>query len=419
MTVRSLSAADSGIATMQTELDTIGNNVANSSTDGYKETDVEFEDVLNEQLSPSGAATTTLASTDPTSIGAGSQVAGMQTNFSAGAATQTGVPTDAAIQGNGFFVVKQGNQTYFTRDGAFQQDVNGTLETASGATVQGWATGQPTTGPTTALTIPPGLEQAPQETANVTLGGNITSGGTTFTTTGTVYDAQGNALPLVLTYTPAGTDKWTVQASINGTNLFASGITETFNSSGQLQSYSVDGGATTTVTGTSTISSTQAMPASGQWAETSIKFVLPAPNSTTAQTQYATTQTAGITNQDGYAQGTLASWSIGSTGVITGTFSNGQSEALGTIALATFSNPGGLTNLGNLEFQTTAASGNAAIGTPGSGSAGTLLGGALEQSNVDLASQLTDLVEAQTNYEADTKVISTTQTVLQALVSNA
>jgi flagellar hook protein FlgE len=105
--------------------------------------------------------------------------------------------------------------------------------------------------------------------------------------------------------------------------------------------------------------------------------------------------------------------------VITGTFSNGQSEALGTIALATFSNPGGLTNLGNLEFQTTAASGNAAIGTPGSGSAGTLLGGALEQSNVDLASQLTDLVEAQTNYEADTKVISTTQTVLQALVSNA
>ena len=115
----------------------------------------------------------------------------------------------------------------------------------------------------------------------------------------------------------------------------------------------------------------------------------------------------------------MSSWSIGASGVITGTFTNGQSQTLGTIALATFSNPGGLTNLGNLEFQSTAASGQAEVTTPGEGRAATLLGGALEQSNVDLASQLTNLVDTQTNYEADTKVISTTQTVLQALVSNA
>ena len=405
---------------MQTELDTIGNNVANSSTDGYKETDVEFQDILNEQLTPAGAASLGLTSTNPTSIGAGAQVAGMQTDFTAGAPTQTGVPTDAAIEGNGFFIVQQGNNTYYTRNGAFVQDVNGTLETSNGATVQGWAAGEPITGPTGNITIPPNLEQAPKETTNVTLGGNIPSGGAAFTTTSTLYDAQGNPVPLTLSFTPTSTaNQWNVQASVNGSNLFKTGITETFTANGQLQSYSVDGGAVTPATAASTIATTQALPTGFQWNETSLNFVLPAPGGSGSQTQYTTEQSSAVANQDGYTQGTLQSWSIGASGVITGTFTNGQSETLGTIALATFSNPGGLTNLGNLEFQSTAASGQAEVTTPGEGRAATLLGGALEQSNVDLASQLTDLVDTQTNYEADTKVISTTQTVLQALVSNA
>ncbi len=420
MTIRSLAAADSGISTMQTAIDTIGNNVANASTNGYKSTTAQFEDVLTEQLTPASSASSTLASTNPSTIGAGAQLAGMETNFAEGAIVQTGVPTDSAIQGNGFYIVKQGGNTYYTRNGSFQLDVNGVLSTLNGGIVQGWSGTTPTTGPTGPITIPSNLTIAPQETANVDMGGNIPSGGTAFTTTATLYDAQGNQVPLTLTYTPTGTaNQWTMQATVNGQKLFASGITLNFNASGQLTSYAVDGGATTTVTGQSSIATTQPMPTGFQWNETKLNFVFPAPSTSQAVTQYTTSQTVGVTNQDGYTQGALQSWSIGQNGIITGTFTNGQSQQLGTISLANFTNPGGLENMGNLDYQSTAASGQPQVGVPGTNGSGTLLGGALEQSNVDLASQLTNLVEAQTNYEADTKVISTTQTVLQALVTNA
>ena len=420
MPVISLTAADSGISTMQTEIDTIGNNVANTDSDGYQEQDVQFSDILTQQLVPGSGSSAGLASTDPSSIGAGAQVAAMQTNFSQGAIVQTGVPTDVAIQGSGFFVVDQGGNTYYTRDGDFQLDVNGTLSTANGAVVQGWAGTTATTGPTGAITIPSSMTIAPQETANVTMGGNIPSGGAGFTTTATMYDAQGNQVPLTLTYTPTGTaNQWTMQASVKGSNLFSSGVTLTFDSTGQLQSYSVDGGAAKTVTGQSSITTTQALPTGFNWSEKTINFVFPASDSNDAVTQYTTDQTVGVTTQDGYTQGSLQSWSIGQSGVITGTFTDGQSQQLGTSALANFSNPGGLENMGNLEYQTTAASGQPQVGTPGSAGRGTLLGGALEQSNVDLGNQLTSLIEAQTDYEADTKVISSTETALQALVTNA
>lgn len=420
MPVISLAAADSGISTMQTEIDTIGNNVANADSDGYQQSDVQFSDILTQQLAPGSGSSAGLASTDPASIGAGAQVAAMQTNFTQGAIVQTGVPTDAAIQGSGFFVVTQGGNTYYTRDGDFNLDVNGTLAAANGAVVQGWAGTTATTGPTGPITIPSSMTISPQETANLTMGGNIPSGGTVFTTTATMYDAQGNAVPLTLTYTPSTTPNvWTMQASVNGSNLFSSGVNLTFDATGQLESYTVDGGASTTVKGQSTIASTQAMPTGFNWNEKSINFVFPASTSNNAVTQYTTEQTVGVASQDGYSEGSLQSWSIGQSGVITGTFTNGQSQQLGTLALANFSNPGGLDNLGNLQYQTTAASGQPQTGTPGSAGRGTLLGGALEQSNVDLANQLTSLIEAQTDYEADTKVVSSTETALQALVTNA
>ena len=203
MPLTSLAAADSGISTMQTEIDTIGNNVANADTDGYQQADVQFSDILTQQLAPGSGSSAGLASTDPSAIGAGAQVAAMQTNFTQGAIVQTGVPTDAAIQGSGFFVVSQGANTYYTRDGDFNLDVNGTLAASNGAVVQGWAGTTATTGPTGPLTIPSSMTIAPKETANLTMGGNIPSGGNAFTTTATMFDAQGNDVPLTLTYTPA------------------------------------------------------------------------------------------------------------------------------------------------------------------------------------------------------------------------
>ena len=421
MPLTSLAAADSGISTTQTEIDTIGNNVANADTDGYQQADVQFSDILTQQLAPGSGSSAGLASTDPSAIGAGAQVAAMQTNFTQGAIVQTGVPTDAAIQGSGFFVVSQGANTYYTRDGDFNLDVNGTLAASNGAVVQGWAGTTATTGPTGPLTIPSSMTIAPKETANLTMGGNIPSGGNAFTTTATMFDAQGNDVPLTLTYTPATStpNVWTMQASVNGSNLFSSGVTLTFDSTGQLESYAVDGGASQKVTGAASIASSQALPTGFNWSEKAINFVFPASTTNNSVSQYTTAQTVGVASQDGYTEGSLQSWSIGQSGVISGTFTNGQSQQLGTLALANFSNPGGLENLGNLQYQTTAASGAPETGTPGSAGRGTLLGGALEQSNVDLANQLTSLIEAQTDYEADTKVVSSTETALQALVTNA
>lgn len=420
MAVRSLAAADSGISTMQTMIDTIGNNVANAGTNGYKETSAQFEDVLTEQLQSASGASNGIGSTNPSSVGAGAQVSSISTDFSQGSIVQTGNPSDVAIQGNGFFVVSDAGQTYYTRNGAFQLDVNGTLETANGAQVQGWAAGQPTTGPTSALTIPAGLIDQPTETSLVTLGGNLQSSSTSpVTTTYTLYNSQGTAVPLSVSFTPTATpNQWTMQATLGGQKLFASGVTLTFDSTGQLTSYAVDGGSATTMGSTDAqVKTTQALPTG--FKESSLSFDLPAPGSNTAVTQFGQSSTIGVTSQNGNASGTIQSYSIGQDGVITGAFTNGKTQAIGTIALASFTNPSGLTNNGNLEFQQTSASGQPLVGTAGSAGRGTLLGGALEQSNVQLANQLTDLVEAQTDYEANTKVVSTTQAVLQALVTNA
>ncbi|MCU1490776.1 MAG: protein of unknown function domain protein [Acidimicrobiaceae bacterium] len=419
MTVRSLAAADSGITTMQTMIDTIGNNVANSNTDGYKQTTAEFSDVLTEQLTPSSAPIPGLASTNPSAIGSGDQLAAITTNFSEGAVVQTGVPSNAAIQGDGFFVVSRSGQNFYTRNGDFQLDKNGILETADGSEVQGWAAGQPTTGPTGPLTIPTGLTIAPQQSSSVSLGGNLPAGAPTtspVTTTTTLYDSQGNTVPITVTLTPTGTaGQWNMTATdATNTPLLGGGVLVAFGANGQL---STVGGTAVSATAPTTVALTT--PSAGTWkAGTAINLSFPAPGTNGAVTQFGGSASFGVT-QNGYASGTLESYSIGQGGDITGTFSNGQSQTLGTIALATFTNPGGLADTGNLLYQTSAASGQPQVGAPGSGGRATILGGALEQSNVDLASQLTSLIEAQTDYQADTKVVSTTQTALQALVTNA
>ena len=251
MPVISLAAADSGISTMQTQIDTIGNNVANADSDGYQEADVQFSDILTQQLAPGSGSSTNLASTDPSSIGAGSQVSAMQTNFNQGAIVQTGVPTDAAIQGNGFFVVDQGGNTYYTRAGNFQLDVNGTLSTASGGIVQGWAGNDLDDRADWGDHNPEQHDHRPPGDSQHHHGGQHPL------RRGRLYD-HGDRLRrpgqrggrLTMTYTPTATaNQWTMQASVNGSNLFSSGRHPSPSTQGgQLESYSVDGGAATDVT---------------------------------------------------------------------------------------------------------------------------------------------------------------------------
>jgi flagellar hook protein FlgE len=141
----------------------------------------------------------------------------------------------------------------------------------------------------------------------------------------------------------------------------------------------------------------------------------PAPGSTGSVTQYDSQQTLGVRGQDGYPAGALESYSISSNGVITGSFSNGQTRAIAQLAMASFANPGGLVDQGGGLFATTPNSGQAQVGVAGTGVLGTLLGGQLEQSNVDMGTELTDLITAQEAYEANTKVVTTTEQAVQAL----
>lgn len=419
MSVRSLGAAASGINAMQTDLDTIGNDIANSATDGFKSGTAQFEDLLTEQLQPAGGAVgTTLASTNPSSVGAGVEVSAIATNFSEGPVTQTGVPTDVAIEGNGFFVVSENGQTHYTRDGDLQIDSNGNLATHSGGLVLGWTAGQLTTSPPGPLSIIVGSAEPPAQTTAVSLGGNIPAGSTTpINVTTTIYDSLGDTVPVTLTFTPTGTaGQWDLQGTVAGAAnpLWTAAQVATFGANGQLAS--VNG--TAVGTGTTSLAINN-LPSNYTWTGAAPTITFPPVGSENAVTQFSSDQTIAVTNQNGYAAGTLDSYSIGNNGVITGTYSNGQSQSLGTIALGQFANPSGLEDVGNAEYTPTVASGSPQVGAPGSGGLGTLQGGAVESSNVDLATELTDLIEAQTAYQANTKVVDSSSTALQSLVQMA
>jgi flagellar hook protein FlgE len=228
-----------------------------------------------------------------------------------------------------------------------------------------------------------------------------------------------------LTFTPvSGTaGVWTVQGTVPGASksLWNTPATVQFNTStGQLASITNnDTGVTVTPNLNGSYSlpvtnmpSNYTFPTGDTW---NIDF--PASGSGSALTQFAGENTAAAVSQDGNAGGTLQSFSIGSSGVITGSFSNGQTLALGQIALASFANPGGLTSIGSLNYAASPNSGQPLLGPPGSGGRGTLIGGSLETSNVNLARQLTDLIIAQEAYQANTKVFATSSQVIQALVS--
>lgn len=432
---QSLIAAVSGIEANQTYMNVIGNNVANANTVGYKSETADFTDLLAEQIAGASApeADGQGAGVDPISIGTGVRIGSVSDDQSQGSLIQTNQPTDVAIQGNGFLLAEQNGQTLYTRAGNLTLDANGDLATETGGLIQGWMANSQgvidTNSPTTAVSIPTGTTMPASATTTLDVGGNLPAWSGTgtaepVTTTINAYDELGDSIPVTLTYTPVAgeANTWTVQGvatSPDGatTKLWTTPPTITFDpTSGQISSIT---GATTNSDGSLSLAVANmptgvSFPSGDTW-----KIDFPAPGSTTAVTQFSAQQTLTITNQDGYSSGTLSSFSIGGNGIITGSFSNGQTLSIGEIALATFSNPGGLQDVGNQMYAYTPNSGQPNVGGPNTGGRGTLVGGSLESSNVDLATQLTDLIVAQEAYQANTKVVSTTASNLQALTQMA
>jgi flagellar hook protein FlgE len=447
MTEQSLLAAVSGIQANQTYLDSIANNIANVNTVGYKASDVQFQDLLAQQTSAGVAPTPGSGGINPLAIGSGVMVSANQLNLSEGGIESTGVPTDVAIQGNGYLVVQTGGQQLYTRDGALSTDANGNLTTLSGGLVMGWPASANgtinTAAPLGPLTIPTGATIGAQATTTMTLGGNLPE----WTGTGTppnpvtvqynAYDSLGNVVPITVTFTPqSGTaNTWIVNATapkagggtadILGTpasgSTGPSGPTITFSAggsgnppAGEIQSVTGTG-ATTNPDGSFTLSLSMSSTGYNFGSSGTISLDIPAPGSSDQVTQYNSSQSIAVQSGDGNAAGTLQSYAISQNGTITGTFSNDKTQVLGQIALAGFANPGGLTEQGNGMFAVSGNSGQAQIAAPGTGALGTLLGGELEQSNVNLGTELTNLITAQQAYTANTKVLTATDAALQAL----
>ena len=413
--LRSMFSAISGLKAHQTKLDVAGNNIANVNTVGFKSSTTVFEDTLSQVLRNGSAPNGGTAGTNPAQVGLGVKVAGITTNFSQGSTQSTSRSTDFMISGDGFFVTQAGNEQLFTRAGSFDFDGQGRLVTSDGSILQGWTATDgvvDTNGSIGDLSVPYGQVMPPQASKSGGFTGNLTSGAATGDAVEsqiTMFDALGNAHQITATFTKTATaNAWSLTLKDeNGANLTPDTDTATAGIQGPVLDFDAATGQLAAADRTLTFAPSAAM--AGSWPGT-----LSLDLSTISQ--FGAKSSLKPTTTDGYAMGTLQSFSLSSDGTIVGVYSNSLRQDIGKLALATFSNPGGLEKSGNSSYRVGNNSGVAVIGAAGTGGAGTLTAGALEMSNVDLASEFTDLIIAQRGFQANSRVITTSDEVLQSLV---
>lgn len=388
--LRSLFSGISGLRSHQTMLDVTGNNIANVNTTGFKSSQTQFQDTLSQMLQNGGGAQDGVGGTNPAQVGLGVRVAGITTNFTQGASQMTGRSTDMMIQGDGFFVVRKGAESYYTRAGSFDFDSTGQMVLpGEGALVQGWAAVNgvvDTNGPLSDLRVPAGTLMPAVATSTASYEGNLdasAANGTTLNRTIDVYDATGNVRELQLTFTKAATG-WSIAATDGTATVAAAPMT-----------FAADGSLTTPT----------ALTVGGVAVDLS------------DLTGFAGIDSVKARTQNGQAAGTLQSFALGADGTITGAFSNGLKQTIGRLAIGSFTNPSGLEKAGGSLFRTSVNSGDPQVGPAGTGGRGTLAGGALEMSNVDLSSEFTSLIIAQRGFQANSRVITTSDEVLQELVN--
>ncbi|MDP9882610.1 flagellar hook protein FlgE [Sinomonas atrocyanea] len=386
--LRSLYSGISGLRAHQTMLDVTGNNIANVNTTGFKGSSTQFEDTLSQLTQGASGPQPATGGTNPAQIGLGVKVAAVTTNFTQGSAQTTGKATDMMISGDGFFITSRGGQQLYTRAGSFGFDAGGRLVGPDGGILQGWtadAAGVVNTGsPIGDVTLSPTATIPAVATSQVGVDGNLPSdaaAGTSLERDIKVYDANGTARNLALTFTKTA-GGWNVAAA------------------------DADG-----ATGAGSLAFTGGKQAAG--AALTVGGITV---DLGAVTGYAGMTTVAATSQNGSSAGTLEAFTLGSDGSLIGSFSNGLKQTVGRIALAKFTNASGLEKAGDSSYTVTANSGTAQVGQAGDPGFGTLAGGALEMSNVDLSQEFTNLIVAQRGFQANARIITTSDQVLQELV---
>lgn len=493
-------------------LNTIANNLSNMNTTGFKAQTTSFSDLLYQQIGTAGSG-------DAIQVGSGVQVAANNTDFTAGSISSTGISTNAAIDGSGFFVLDGGGgDQLYTRDGNFQLSPSGVLESSGGLAVMGYGATNGvvnTAGNLSDITIPVGQVMKPSATTTFSLTQNLNAGaavGDTASGQVQVYDSLGNSYEATVTYTNTGTNTWSYSISLPDTlsanSSISGGITTTnynFGSSGgtvatvdpatnltitgptgsgtatitaptvtsgetvsqyatDLQSAltaagitgvtaSASAGGQLTITGTniSTSGSVIQDPVASAGAAGTLTFdangnlVSPGANvsgitfaglsdgaaamnlnwalfgaggaGNISQTVSSGSSAPSATSQNGYASGQYQSFSIGSDGTVTVNYSNGETQNVGQLVIATVNNEQGLEAVGSTEYAATTASGSASVGVAGSGGRGSIEGSSLEASNVNISSEFSNLIIAQRAFEANSKAITTFDTVTQDAIN--
>lgn len=391
------SQALSGLNAAATNLNVVGNNIANSQTVGFKGSGAQFADVY------AGSQ-----------VGQGVRVSTVLQDFSNGTVEATGRNLDLAINGGGFFRFTQGDQTVYSRNGQLTMTAEGYLENAQGARLTGFPAGVGTGGQPEVLQVPAGamaatatdqvqasfnLDATVDEIDRVATPFDATDGGTySYANTGTAYDSLGVQHTMTSYFTKTGENQWEVRVALDG-NADATNVGQlAFNNNGTLDEAA------------STFPTYGFTPGGGA---DPVNFEIDFEGTT----QFGDPFALGSLTQNGYGAGSLVGIAFDEVGNIVGNYSNEQSQVLGTIALANFRNPEGLEPQGDNAWAETGASGQPLLGLAGAGQFGSLEAGAVETSNVDLTSELVDLIVAQRNYQANTQTIKVQDEVLQAAVN--
>lgn len=437
--IRSLTAGTSSLRAHQQRMDVISNNIANVNTLGYKGSRATFADQFNQTFalgsSPNAITSGGIGGINPLQIGLGVKVGAVTMDFSQGAIQTTNRPTDLALQGDGFFMVERNGQELFTRSGAFSFDRDGFLvDGSTGAYVQGYnlrtdanglvmkdANGTNVLDRALAdVQISPTFKSAPRQTQNVGVAGNLNAGASVGDITNssiTVIDNQGGEHVLRLEFTKTAADTYDLDLYIDGDTANPIGATTsvTFNPDGTLNTPTSFSVASTDInTALTAIGSSPTFDAA-----TPKDMVITLADPTDllgGLTQFAAQDTVSATGQDGYPSGDLERISVDQTGKIIGAFTNGQAELLGQVVIAKFTNPGGLLKQGNNFFSVSPNSGLPVVGTAVEIFPSTsIAGGALEESNVDLTEQFTDLISTQRAFEAASRTVTISDQFLQEI----
>ena len=430
----SFSTPLTGLTAAQGQLQSVSNNLANIDTTGFKDQNLTFSDIFSQTGATNGSG-------DPLQTGSGVAISSTDANFTEGSLNATGTASNMAISGNGFFVTQSssGLQDY-TRAGDFTTNKSGQITTPSGELLLGYPAVNGVVNTATALQplqVGTGVTSPAVASTTLSISANLNASaatGDTASSTLPVYDSLGAPHTLSVTYTKlAALNSWSYTVTMptadlipapavaTTTTVVAAG-TLSFSSSGTLNSVNgvatpaaLTAGIALTIPPVAVAPAVQTTFADGA-ATMPLTWSLETAGSPTI-TQTSTASSTSATSTNGFASGTLQTYSVQPDGTIQGTFTSGQSLALGQVAVASFSNVQGLAAIGNNNYQTSAASGSAVIGLAGTGGRGTVIGGSVEQSNVNIATEFAKLIVAQQAYSANAKTITTFNQVSQATIA--